>query len=284
MTVEKAEWAGLKDEILTYLSERGDAGAIFEEIYSSLSYTLDYDFINSLIDEISNKGYINESIWSHNIKRYYISRQGLKFINGGGYSGELIFKPKSDNIEATNNIMNHSQKTIKKMLFISYANDNFNKVTLIKKELTNNNMFEAYIVADRRKANDALAKLIKEGIEVSYCIIPILSPQSYKEQWINQEIGFAEGIGKRIVPIVETSILDKLKGFVHKQNQCPYTYKSRRGVSMRDENKGFMQSFRLLIKDLEAEAATEKNKDNEAIKRANQSLNGRPGTRIIGVV
>jgi hypothetical protein len=45
-------------------------------------------------------------------------------------------------------------------------------------------------------------------------------------QWVNQEIGYANAIGKQIVPIVEENILMKLKGFIHSQLDLPYLYKS----------------------------------------------------------
>ena len=141
----------------------------------------------------------------------------------------------------------------KKLLFISYESSNLDKVEHIKKALLNHPHFEPLIVADRRRANDALSELVKEGIESAFCLIPILSPQSFKTQWINQEIGYAEGRGKSIKPIVEKTILKKLKGFVHSNNQCPYLYTARIRKNLRDENKDFMNKFRLLIKDLEEE-------------------------------
>jgi hypothetical protein len=162
---------------------------------------------------------------------------------------------------------------MKELLFISYANDNYDKVRLIKKELANHSLFEALVVADRRKPNKALVKLITEGIDSSYCIIPILSPQSFKQQWINQEIGYAYCHNRPIIPIVESHILDDLKGFIHKQNQCPYTYSIRMGLFRRDENISFMDCFKVLIKDLEDEYKAFKKKSTlEMVREANSSF------------
>jgi hypothetical protein len=145
--------------------------------------------------------------------------------------------------------------------------------TMIKKELTNHPLFEALVVADRRKPNKALVKLITEGIDSAFCIIPILSPRSFRQQWINQEIGYAFGQNKPIIPIVESSILDDLKGFVHKQNQCPYSYTLRMGLFKSSENIFFMEAFKVLIKDLEAEYKTnEKRSTLETVQKANNSL------------
>lgn len=142
---------------------------------------------------------------------------------------------------------------MKEKLFISYANENADKVKLITNELLEHPIFEPLVVANKREPNKALVKKVTEGIDSAYRFIPILSIQSFKTQWINQEIGYAEGRGKSIKPIVEKTILKKLKGFVHSNNQCPYLYTARIRKNLRDENKDFMNKFRLLIKDLEEE-------------------------------
>jgi len=162
---------------------------------------------------------------------------------------------------------------MKELLFISYAHDNYDKVKLIKKELENNPFFEPLVVADKRKPNSALVKLISEGIDSSYCIIPILSPQSFRTQWINQEIGYAFAQNKPIYPIIESSVFNELKGFIHKQNQCPYIYTLRMGLFLKDENKQFISCFKQLIKDLEDEYKANQHKDKmEVIQKANESI------------
>lgn len=158
----------------------------------------------------------------------------------------------------------------KKLLFISYASENFNKVKLIKKELAKNQYFEPHIVADKRRPNRSLVKLVKEGIESSYRVIPIFSPQSIGTQWINQEIGYAEGKNISIVPIVENSVLSQLRGFVHMQNQCPYIY-TIDAVKKGKESKEFMYQFRLLISDLEEEL-NYKEPRNFLVEQKNQTV------------
>jgi hypothetical protein len=165
-------------------------------------------------------------------------------------------------------IINYPEReSDKKLLFISYSSENYDKVKLIKKELENHPLFEPLVIADKRKPNNALGKLIREGIDSAYCIIPILSPQSYHTQWINQEIGYAIAKDKHIIPIVESTVLENLKGFVNNQNQCPYGYAHRQSLDKRDENKAFMVCFRLLIKDLEEE---NKKSTKDMVKEANK--------------
>jgi len=55
-------------------------------------------------------------------------------------------------------------------------------------------------------------------------LIPILTIESICNQWVNQEIGFAKAINKPIIPLVEESLLDELKGFIHKQMDLPFKF------------------------------------------------------------
>jgi hypothetical protein len=281
--MDKDQKISVKNQTLVYLNKQEHKGLTLETIFKDLNIRpFPIPLLGSYLDEMSREGYVSRANISGSRTVYRITTAGKNFVTEGGYRGQLLNKQSFENTGPGEK--DGESNVEKKKLFISYANANLNKVTLIKKKLANHPLFEPYVVADKRKANNALVKLVREGIEASYCIIPILSPQSYKEQWINQEIGYAEGAGRQIIPIVGDSTLDKLKGFVHKQNQCPYTYKSTRGLAIRDENKGFMQCFRLLIDDLEKEVTTQKKDTEEETKKANQSFNDRPNTKIIGIV
>lgn len=272
----------LKNQILSFLNKQ--VGAVTHRmIYDELNLnSYPSPIVNNAMNDMVHRGYLAIKGISGARHLYLLTDAGKEFVKEGGFLGRL----NQESIPKKGMLKAKDEKPVKKRsLFISYASDNYDKVKLIKKELADHPLFEPYIVADRRRPNNALVKLVKEGIESSYCIIPIISPQSYKEQWINQEIGYAEGVRIPIKPIVEESLLsgDHLKGFVNKQHQCPYTYKVKQGLVIRDENKGFMQCFRLLIKDLENELEEEKNSEKELIKKSNQSLLG-PSTRIIGIV
>jgi hypothetical protein len=137
----------------------------------------------------------------------------------------------------------------KKKLFISYSHVDITKVNIIKKVLLNNTSFEAIIIAFNREALKPLSSKVIEGIKSADCIIPILTSESIKTQWINQEIGYATALNKLIIPVVEIDCIDQLKGFIHKQIDLPYTYclKSHKAT----ENKGFKKQFAQLIDDLQ---------------------------------
>jgi hypothetical protein len=57
--------------------------------------------------------------------------------------------------------------------------------------------------------------MIKDKIGKSDFIIAIVSPNSKKSIWVNQEIGFALGKGVHVVPLKSKSMASKGLGFIH---------------------------------------------------------------------
>lgn len=134
-------------------------------------------------------------------------------------------------------------------IFISYSDLDNDKVGLIVKELEGNTKFNLIIIAANREALKPLAQKVADGIIQSNVIIPILTSNSYQTQWINQEIGFATALKKKIMPIVENGLGNSLKGFIHKQIDLPYSFSKNEKKAI--EHKDFIHSFRNLIADLE---------------------------------
>jgi hypothetical protein len=112
-----------------------------------------------------------------------------------------------------------------KKVFISYSDNDIHKVRslerIIKKEKRH---LTTIIVADKRQGLKALTKKVEEGIIECDYFVPILTANSINNQWVNQEIGFAFAKGCTIYPIVEHQVMDRLKGFIHKQLALEYTF------------------------------------------------------------
>jgi hypothetical protein len=149
---------------------------------------------------------------------------------------------------------------MKEKIFISYSNYDKTKVDLIERELLNNKYFQPIIIASDREALKPLAKKVSDGIDKSNIILPILTKNSYLTQWINQEIGFAKALDRKIVPIVDKEIIKDLKGFIHKEIDLPYHFTSTDNKSK--ENRDFIKCFRVLLADLEKELQSKKITDN----------------------
>jgi hypothetical protein len=134
-------------------------------------------------------------------------------------------------------------------VFISYSDFDRDKVKLLINELKTNPMFSAIVIANNREALEPLAKKVADGIIRSDIFIPILTRNSIMTQWINQEIGFATALNKKVLPIVENDQISNLKGFIHKQIDLPYNFPSNSKKAT--ENKNFIKQVRLLISDIE---------------------------------
>lgn len=98
----------------------------------------------------------------------------------------------------------------------------------LEKLLRSHSALHPLIIADDRKPSTLLSDKVKNGINECLYFVPILTSTSIKNQWVNQEIGYATAKEKHIVPIVASHITGRLKGFVHKQTDLSFQYKATR--------------------------------------------------------
>jgi hypothetical protein len=109
-------------------------------------------------------------------------------------------------------------------VFISYSEVDKTKMVTLRNKLKRNSSFEPIVVAYRRMTSTLLSDKVARAIEETDVLVPILTRKALFNQWVNQEIGYAKAKKKLIWPIVEDNIIDKLKGFVHKQYDLPYHF------------------------------------------------------------
>lgn len=57
-----------------------------------------------------------------------------------------------------------------------------------------------------------LSERIKRAIRDSRLLIPILTPSGASSEWVNQEIGYAEGVGVPVLPLKSEGVT--LRGFI----------------------------------------------------------------------
>ena len=132
-------------------------------------------------------------------------------------------------------------------IFISYSNHDIDKVEIITNQLRHHKTINPIVIAQNREALKPLAKKVSDGIRNSSFFIPIITNQSLTAQWINQEIGYAFALEKKIMPLVEIEAIEMLKGFIHKQIDLPYNFSS---LSNGKNTSNFTTAFNTLIKDL----------------------------------
>ena len=101
-------------------------------------------------------------------------------------------------------------------VFISYSSKDRERVDPIVDALKR--VFEPYVAEDEGKGGEELNNKIRVNIEDSNVIVPFLTSESVKSQWVNQEIGYAYRIYREngeplILPVKEEGL--RISGFVH---------------------------------------------------------------------
>lgn len=135
-------------------------------------------------------------------------------------------------------------------IFISYSDTDKDKVRILEKIINENDKYlRPIIVADKRKALSTLSQLVHDGIFACEYFIPIMSKLSMNAQWLNQEIGFAYSLQRKIFPIIEEGIIKNLKGFINSETQLPYIFATK-GNNSRSKNLQFKKTAKLLIDDI----------------------------------
>lgn len=137
----------------------------------------------------------------------------------------------------------------KRKIFISYSSADLDRVKILEELINKSKLFIPIIIADQRQALIPLAQKVIDGIKNSDIIVPILTTESIKGQWINQEIGFATSEEKKIMPIVQKEIIHRLKGFIHKEIDLPYSFS--KGTKLLITNDSFIKACEVLLNDLE---------------------------------
>lgn len=122
-------------------------------------------------------------------------------------------------------------------IFISYYSRDNKKMQLLKKLINETPKLIPVVIADRKRSLVPLTKKVEDGILESQIIVPIITRESISSQWVNQEIGYASALSDiKIMPVIENSIIDNLKGFIHKQVDLSYNYEGFKNNPRKESN------------------------------------------------
>lgn len=131
-------------------------------------------------------------------------------------------------------------------IFISYSDYDRSKMNALKKAIDKaNSNIEALVIADQKKPLESLSEKVSTGINDCDILVPILTINSIKNQWVNQEIGYAKAKNKKIIPLIADNVFKKLKGFIHPQVDCPFNFSQNK--NQRKESASFRKAYLELI-------------------------------------
>ena len=128
---------------------------------------------------------------------------------------------------------------MKAKIFLSYSEFDKKKLKALRNAMKKRDELDPIVVSERRKVGQSLTDKVKQCMQEADCLMPILTRKSISSQWVNQEIGFAEALKIPIIPLVEECLLDKLKGFIHKQIDLPFVF-----IGVESDSKKEARNFR----------------------------------------
>jgi len=79
---------------------------------------------------------------------------------------------------------------------------------------------EAYVATWFREPGRDIGDKVRSAIRASDAVFGIWTKGGSEAQWVNQELGFAEGLGKTIVLLVETGV--RVKGFAQNREYISF--------------------------------------------------------------
>jgi hypothetical protein len=105
----------------------------------------------------------------------------------------------------------------RRKIFISYAHDDRAIAECLLSELQRVSLVGWMDTADIG-ASEAISASIRDALRSSSAVVVLLSPKSLSSRWVQFEVGAAEALGKRIIPVIiegkdiQNSIPDSLQG------------------------------------------------------------------------
>lgn len=105
-------------------------------------------------------------------------------------------------------------------VFLSHAKEDYNLVWRVWDLLDRMNI-TAYMYELYPQYGEVLTEAIKKAINDSKIFVAFLTRSGVSSQWVNQEIGVAHAIGRKIIPVRETEV--ESKGFVELRIVLPFS-------------------------------------------------------------
>lgn len=131
-------------------------------------------------------------------------------------------------------------------IFVSYSDIDKDKMLVLEKAIQESNLgLIPVIVAKDKKPGVPLSDKVKDAIIGCDILVPIITNSSIKNQWVNQEIGFAYAKDRSIYPLVNKKLFSRLKGFINNQIDLPFGFEQ--SFFKYREDKSFEKSYKNLL-------------------------------------
>lgn len=108
-----------------------------------------------------------------------------------------------------NDIIKQEKPHKKFRVFLCYDKDDHEKASLLESVLEEKG-FGVYMVSDDSRGNFISSEL-KDMIRLSICFIAIFTSNLLNSSLLNQEIGYAQGKGLRVILVVNAKLKDEIQ-------------------------------------------------------------------------
>ena len=118
-------------------------------------------------------------------------------------------------VEETVKVMNKNNSQTEygesNTVFVSHSfHDDDKKLAVVLKDKLKESDIDAYLAEKEKRYGYIISGKIKEAIRNCYCVIVILTKNSVISASVNQELGYAMGINRDIIPMVKDDVRDKV--------------------------------------------------------------------------
>lgn len=106
-------------------------------------------------------------------------------------------------------------------VFISHSIRDFNLIMLLKYCLEHSGI-EVYVFEESPQPGIPISDKVTKAIDTSDCVVAFMTIDGSRSEWVQNEIGYAKGKGKMIIPIVEQGVT--VRGFLGGLEYIPFTW------------------------------------------------------------
>ena len=135
----------------------------------------------------------------------------MPFMSSQGATNEQIKKIVQETVENINKNTDRIKNNLH-MVFVSHSfkEEDLELSAILKNHLEKYNDITAYLAEKEKRYGYIISNKIKEAIRNSFCVVVILTKNSIISASVNQELGYAMGIGRGIIPLVSNEVKDKV--------------------------------------------------------------------------
>lgn len=106
---------------------------------------------------------------------------------------------------------NDNSSNISNQVFVSHSFKEHDPelANILKEELSKYDI-TAYLAEKEKRYGYIISNKIREAVRNSFCVVVILTKNSIISASVNQELGYAMGLGRDIIPMVNSNVKDQV--------------------------------------------------------------------------